>query len=218
MELNIIQSIAVSAIPLIFAVTLHEVSHGWVAYLCGDKTAKFAGRLSINPIKHIDPFGTVILPLAMLFLTNFVFGWAKPVPIDPRNLRHPRRDTALVAAAGPISNLLMAFFWAGITKIGLLIVQNNPWLGVPLIYMGKMGVWINVLLGVLNLIPIPPLDGGRVLVSILPKRIGWRYAQIEPYGFLILILLLFSHVLNIIIMPIKDSILHLLDIIFHFTT
>jgi Zn-dependent protease len=201
-ELTIIQEISIWALPLIFAITLHEVAHGYVASLFGDQTAKLSGRLTLNPIKHIDPIGTVAIPLIMLVISNFIFGWAKPVPVDPRNLRNPRRDMALVALAGPLSNILMAVLWGLIAKIGMLVAGgNNRWLGVPLVYMGEAGIMINVVLGVLNLIPLPPLDGGKLLISLVPPRIGYQISLLEPYGFIILILLLFTGVLSFIIAP-----------------
>jgi Zn-dependent protease len=198
-ELTMIQKVAIWAIPVIFAITLHEVAHGYVASKFGDQTARLAGRLTINPIKHIDLIGTIVMPLLMLLVSNFIFGWAKPVPVDPRNLHHPRRDMAIVALAGPISNILMAIFWGGIVKIGY---YSNPWFSTPLIYMGEAGVLINLVLAVLNCIPIPPLDGGRVLYSILPPRMAYNFHRIEPYGFFILILLMFTGVLNFVIVPV----------------
>lgn len=202
MDLTFIQKVAIWVLPLIFAITLHEVAHGYVAYYFGDQTAKLSGRLSLNPIKHIDPIGTVLVPLLMLFVSSFIFGWAKPVPVDPRNLRNPRKDMAIVALAGPLANLLMALFWGLIAKLGLIATDaGHPWMGVPLGYMGGAGIMINVVLGVLNLLPFPPLDGGKVLASILPPRAAYYLAQIEPYSFLILILLLVTGVLSAIIKP-----------------
>lgn len=203
MELTLIQKIAVWAIPVLFAISLHEVAHGWVASWCGDQTARLSGRLSLNPLKHIDLVGTVIVPLILLLLSDFIFGWAKPVPIDPRNFRKPRRDIALVAAAGPLSNFLMALFWAGISKVGLMWLEQgqNDWFGVPLIYMGGAGVMINVALCVLNLIPLPPLDGGKILSSVLPRKAAYYMHFIEPYSFLILVLLLMTGALNYIMGP-----------------
>lgn len=201
-DLSLIQKIAIWALPLIFAITLHEVAHGYVASLFGDQTARFSGRLSLNPAKHIDPIGTVLLPLLMLMVSNFIFGWAKPVPVDARNLRHPRRDMAIVALAGPFSNLLMALCWGAIAKIGMLLAfADNAWIGVPLSYMGGAGIMINVVLAVLNLLPLPPLDGGKILTSLLPPRIAYRVNQLEPYGFIVLIILLFTGVLSFIMMP-----------------
>jgi Zn-dependent protease len=201
-DLTIIQKIAVWALPLIFAITLHEVAHGYVASLFGDQTAKFSGRLTLNPVKHIDWVGTVLLPLLMMLFANFIFGWAKPVPVDPRNFHRPRSAMALVALAGPFSNLLMALFWGLIFKAGLFAQEGgNAWLGVPLIYMADAGIVINVVLAVLNLIPLPPLDGGKVLLALLPPRTAYTVNLIEPYGFIILILLLASGLLFAIMGP-----------------
>lgn len=197
LDLTFAQKIAIWFIPVIFAITLHEVAHGYVASLFGDQTARLSGRLSLNPLKHIDPLGTVVVPLFMLLLANFIFGWAKPVPVDPRNLRHPRRDMAVVALAGPVSNLLMAICWALIAKMGMVAeLHGYEWIGLPLNYMGSAGIMINIFLGVLNLIPIPPLDGGKVLASILPRSLAYRFSMIEPYGFFILVLLLLTGLLR----------------------
>ena len=201
-QLTLAQKLAVWALPLLFAITLHEVAHGWVASWFGDQTARLSGRLSLNPLKHIDPIGTVLLPLLMVAVSNFVFGWAKPVPVDARNMRNPRRDIALTALAGPLANLLMALVWGGIAKVGLMLaVHDDTWFGVPLVYMGSAGVMINVVLGVLNLLPLPALDGGRVLNSLLPPRMAYRLSLLEPYSFFILLLLLFSGLLNYIMYP-----------------
>jgi len=202
MELSIIQKVAIWAVPLIFAITLHEVAHGWVASFFGDQTARLSGRLTLNPIKHIDPVGTVLLPLLMLMFSNFIFGWAKPVPVDPRNMRNPRWNMAVVALAGPASNLLMALFWGAIARLGIeAAMSGQSWVGVPLTYMGQAGIMINVVLAVLNLIPLPPLDGGRIASSVLSGRMAYYYNQIEPYGFIILVLLLVSGALSSIMMP-----------------
>lgn len=210
-DLTLIQQLSVLALPLIFAITMHEVAHGYVASLFGDYTASLSGRLSLNPIKHIDPFGTVLVPLIMLLTGGFIFGWAKPVPVDARNLRHPRRDMALVALAGPLSNLLMALAWGLVAKLGGLAYENgNAWLGVPLVHMGGSGIMINVVLAVLNLIPLPPLDGGRVLSAILPRRAAYTLSLIEPYGFYILIALMFTGVLSYIMLPFALFIINLI--------
>lgn len=210
-----VQKIAVWAIPILFAISLHEVAHGWVASLFGDQTARLSGRLSLNPIKHIDPVGTVLVPLLMLLVTNFIFGWAKPVPVDARNLRHPRRDMAFVALAGPLANLVMAFLWGVAAKIGIMAKEGgNDWLGIPLIYMGSAGIMINVVLGVLNLVPLPPLDGGKILSSILPPRAAYQLSRIEPYSFLILILLLFSGILSNVIAPFVFLLINLITSVF----
>jgi Zn-dependent protease len=217
MEMTIVQKIAIWAIPLIFAITLHEVAHGWVANWCGDKTAKLSGRLSLNPIKHVDIIGTIVVPLLMLVSSNFIFGWAKPVPVDARNMTHPRRDMALVAIAGPLSNFIMAFFWGAIAWLGLYLSDHNyNWVGVPLSFMGGAGMMINVVLGVLNLIPLPPLDGGRLLVCLLPPRIGYKLSLIEPYSFFILILLLVTGALSLILGPFIALFLQLLSRMFGF--
>ena len=180
MEMTIIQKIAIWAIPILFAISLHEVAHGWVASWFGDQTARLTGRLSLNPLKHIDLIGTVIVPLLMLLVSNFIFGWAKPVPVDPRNLHHPRRDMAFVAIAGPLANLVMAFLWGLIAKTGTYAQSiGNDWLGTPLILMGGAGIMINVVLGVLNLIPIPPLDGAKILASVLPRRTAYQFGLLR---------------------------------------
>jgi Zn-dependent protease len=203
-ELSIIQKIAIWAIPLLFAISLHEVAHGWVASWFGDYTARLSGRLSLNPIKHIDPVGTIAAPLLTMLVSNFnfVFGWAKPVPVDPRNMRNPRRNMAIVALAGPAANILMALAWGLIAKLGIWIdTIGNDWFGIPLIYMGSAGIMINVVLAVLNLIPLPPLDGAKILTGILPGRSAYYFHLVEPYGFIILLLLMFTGVLSLILGP-----------------
>lgn len=201
-DLTIIQKITVWVLPLIFAITLHEVAHGFVASLFGDQTARLSGRLTLNPIKHIDPIGTIAVPFLMLMFSNFIFGWAKPVPVDPRNMRNPKRDMAFVAMAGPLSNLLMALFWGLIAKLGEMAdMGGSQWLGIPLVYMGGAGIMINVVLAVLNLIPLPPLDGGKVLEALLPRRAAYSLSLIEPYGFFILVFLMFTGVLSAVMSP-----------------
>lgn len=201
MDMSIIQKISIWALPVLFAITLHEVAHGWVASRFGDQTARLAGRLTINPIKHIDPIGTIVVPILMLLFSSFIFGWAKPVPVDERNLNHPKTDMAFVAAAGPIANFIMALIWAAVAKLGYTLLPYDSWFSVPLILMGKAGIIVNIVLGVLNCIPIPPLDGSRVLASLLPGRLAWYMYRIEPYGFFILIFLMFTNVLGSIIGP-----------------
>lgn len=187
------QLISVLVIPVLFAIVVHEVAHGWVAKLLGDPTAHRLGRLSLNPIKHIDPVGTVLIPaMLLLFRTGLVFGWAKPVPITWENLRRPKRDMALVAAAGPAANLLMAIAWGLLLKISTLLPLTAIWVSAPLRYMALAGILANVLLMVFNLLPIPPLDGGRVAVGLLPGPWARRLSQLEPYGFIILIGLMLS--------------------------
>lgn len=201
-EMSIMQKIAIWALPVLFAITGHEVAHGYVASLFGDQSAKLSGRLTLNPAKHIDPIGTLLVPGLLLLFGNFIFGWAKPVPVDARNMRNPRTDMAIVSAAGPIANLLMALFWAGVAKLGFFLTSMESWFSVPLIYMGKAGIMINIVLGVLNCLPIPPLDGARVLYNILPGRVGWYLYRLEPYGIVILLLLMMTGVLSAVMGPI----------------
>jgi len=197
---RIIQGIAIFSLPVILAITLHEAAHGYVAKKYGDLTAYAQGRVTLNPLRHIDPMGTVIVPLLLLAVSSpYLFGWAKPVPVNFGNLRHPKRDMLWVAAAGPGANLLMAFLWALVFKLGLAIPESN--FSEPMLLMGQAGILINVILLVLNLLPLPPLDGGRIAVSLLPQRIAYRFAQIEPYGFIILLVLLFTGVLGAVIGP-----------------
>ena len=197
--------IAVYALPVIFAITLHEAAHGYVAKHFGDLTAYAEGRVSLNPLRHIDPFGTIALPLILLAVSKLfggagiLFGWAKPVPVNFANLRHPKRDMLWVAAAGPFSNLVMALFWALIVKLALSVPESD--FSLPLALTGAAGVFINIIIMVLNLVPLPPLDGGRILVSLLPHRLAVRVARIEPYGFFILIFLLFTGVLGYVLWP-----------------
>ncbi len=188
--MTIVQKLAIWALPVLFAITLHEVAHGWVARLFGDRTAEEQGRLSLNPIRHIDPIGTILVPTALLFLGGFLFGWAKPVPVDPRRMHHPRRDMAVVAAAGPAANLAMAVGWAIVARIGLALLERWEWVAVPMVLMGQAGIAINLILMVLNLLPLPPLDGGRILSGLVPPRVALFLAQIEPYGLIILLVLL----------------------------
>ncbi|MGZ8217692.1 site-2 protease family protein [Methylomagnum sp.] len=196
-ELTTVGRFAIWALPVLFAITLHEVAHGWVAKLLGDKTAEKLGRLSLNPLRHVDPVGTVLLPGLMLVFTNFVFGWAKPVPVDWGKLRRPKRDVGLVAAAGPGSNLLMAVGWIAIARLAILL--NFGLVSRPLLFMAAAGIYINIVLMLINLVPIPPLDGGRIMTSLLPPKMAQAFAKIEPYGFIILILLITTHALNAIL-------------------
>lgn len=196
-----LHTVAVIILPLLFAITLHEAAHGWIAMKCGDKTALMMGRVTLNPAKHIDPFGTVILPIALLVLSNFTmaFGWAKPVPITWQNLKNPRADKAWVALAGPGANLVMALFWAAIAKIASFYPASE--LAKFCYLMGIYGIGINGILMLLNLIPLPPLDGSRVISSLLPPRIAAKYDQIEPYGIWILLALLVFGLLGKILYP-----------------
>jgi Zn-dependent protease len=200
-QLNIIQQVAVWALPVLFAITVHEVAHGWVAKQLGDPTAMMLGRLTLNPLKHIDPIGTVLVPLVLIVLGGVIFGWAKPVPITAENLRHPKRDMAYVAAAGPLANLVMALFWALLMKVALILPSGLMDLALPLTYMGGAGITINVLLMVLNLLPVPPLDGSRVVAGFLPDPLAWKFSRLEHYGLIILLLLMVSGVLGKVMWP-----------------
>jgi Zn-dependent protease len=200
-ELTLVQRLAVLVLPVILAITVHEAAHGYVADRLGDRTARMLGRITLNPLRHIDPVGTVLLPLGMYALTGFMFGWAKPVPVNPRNLGNPRRDMAIVAVAGPLSNLLMAVLWSIAILVGGWLLPMSTWFGAPLVFMGAAGVLINVILLVLNMIPLPPLDGGRVLVGLLPAKLAQAVSRIEPYGLFILIALLVTGVLGRIVLP-----------------
>lgn len=200
-DLNLFQQIIISILPIVFAITVHEAAHGWVAKHLGDSTALMLGRVTLNPIKHIDPVGTILVPGLMLAFSGFLFGWAKPVPITWGNLRRPKRDMALVALAGPFANLIMALLWALVMKLCLLFYTDLSWLAQPLLEMGVVGVTINLILMVLNLLPLPPLDGSRVVSVLLPNKLSWYYNQLEKYGFLILITLLLTGLLGQIIGP-----------------
>ena len=204
MELNVIQVIAIYALPVIFAITFHEVAHAYAAKYFGDLTAYSQGRVSLNPIRHIDPIGTVALPLILLAISKlfgggFIFGWAKPVPVNFGNLRNPKRDMLWVAAAGPGANLLMALFWALMVKLAFVEAAGS--LSLPLALMGAAGVMVNAIFMVLNLLPIPPLDGGRIVVSLLPYRQAVQFSRIEPYGFIIILVLLFTKLLDYVMWP-----------------
>lgn len=226
---SVVQSISVMAIPVVFAVTLHEVAHGYVAHLKGDDTAKILGRLTLNPIAHIDIFGTVILPILFYTMTGFLFAYAKPVPVNFQNLANPKRDMALVAAAGPVTNVVLAVLSSlalnglGALSPGSLELFHANLAGnsaatpgaliLPVMYMFYFSIVLNVILAIINLIPIPPADGGRIVVSVLPEPASSSYASIESYGMLILVFILFMNPFNIIdytVRPIITGILNLL--------
>jgi Zn-dependent protease len=217
---DFISALAIWALPVIFAITLHEAAHGYVARHFGDPTAYLAGRISLNPIRHIDPVGTLLVPGAILAMSKLLgggailFGWAKPVPVDFSRLRNPKKDMFWVAAAGPGANLVMALLWASLLKLAAVLPDNAY--TTPLNEMSQAGMQINAVLMLLNLLPIPPLDGGRIAVSLLPHHLAWRFARLEPYGFPILLLLLFSGILGTILWPGVAGFLHLLAVIFGF--
>jgi Zn-dependent protease len=206
---DVIRKILISALPILIAITFHEVSHGYVAYRLGDPTAKMLGRLTLNPIAHIDIFGTILLPLLLVIATNgqFVFGYAKPVPINPMNFKNPRQGMAISAAAGPITNILLAIFSVLILKFGIIplaeVVPDSVTGTVlsPLAMIFKSSVVMNVVLASFNMIPIPPLDGGRVLTGLLPSRQAMSFSKIEPFGFIIVIVLIYTGIAGKIIMP-----------------
>ena len=199
-EFTLVQKMAAIVLPLIFAVTLHEAAHGWVADKLGDSTARQLGRITVNPLRHIDWFGTILLPMLMMAFTGFLFGWAKPVPVNMSRLRNPRRDMVWVALAGPGANVLMAILWS----LLLLLADSSltpESLALPLAAMAVAGIFINLILMALNLLPILPLDGGRVLAGVLPAAVARLYARIEPYGFFIIVGLLVAGLLGKVLTP-----------------
>lgn len=211
---SLIQAISVAALPVIFAITLHEAAHGYAARYFGDPTAWQDGRVTANPLKHIDLMGTIIVPIAILLLSTggILFGWAKPVPVNFGRLRHPKRDMLWVAAAGPAANLAMALFWGAVMKLAWLLPLN--FFSLPMARMAEIGIGVNISLMVLNLFPLPPLDGGRIAVSLLPPGAAWRYAQLERFGFPILLLLLFTGILSAVLSPVIHVVGGLIDLIF----
>lgn len=213
MDFALLQTIALYAVPVVFAITLHEAAHGYVARIFGDQTAWMLGRVTLNPLKHIDPVGTVLVPLGLLVVSalagggGFLFGWAKPVPVNFANLRHPKRDMLWVAAAGPGTNFAMAVLWALLLR---LATRGAPLDSDGLQVMARAGIMINVVLMVLNLLPILPLDGGRIAVSLLPHSLAAPYSRMEPYGFMLIIVLLATGVLDDLMRPLISLVLVLL--------
>ncbi|MFA4829173.1 MAG: site-2 protease family protein [Thermodesulfovibrionales bacterium] len=218
---SILRQLAISALPVLIAITFHELSHGLIAYKLGDPTAKMMGRLTINPIAHIDLFGTIIMPLLLLIFTNgqFVFGYAKPVPINPMNFKNPRRDMAISAAGGPTTNILLAIVSMVILKFAVFPLLSFAPEGMaatvlePIAMMLKSSIIINVVLASFNLIPIPPLDGGRVVVGFLPHKQAMSFSRIEPFGFIIVIILIYTHIADYFVMPMVNLFLQLLSLL-----
>jgi Zn-dependent protease len=210
MDVNhLVQTVAIYALPVLFAITLHEAAHGYVARHFGDMTAHAQGRISLNPLRHIDLVGTIIVPLLILFATTslggagILFGWAKPVPVNYSALRKPRQHMAWVAAAGPGANLAMALLWALLLKLSVLLPASG--LSEPLSLMSQAGIIVNLVFMFLNLLPILPLDGGRILASLLPSRAAWQYAKLEPWGLPLLLLLLVTNVLSFMLEPLVGA-------------
>lgn len=214
MDMTLIQKIAIYALPVTFAITLHEAAHGYAALRLGDDTARRAGRLSLNPLRHIDPIGTLLVPGLTLLLGGLLFGWAKPVPVNFNRLNHPRRDMVWVAAAGPGANLLMAIFWGLLLKFAATGAAGAY--GMPLLEMAKAGIMINAVLFALNLLPLPPLDGGRIAVGLLPDSLAYPLSRIEPYGLFVMLALLATGLLSAVLNPAVGGVLELLSLILGF--
>jgi len=217
---DVLRRLLISAPAILVAITFHEVAHGFVANKLGDPTAKFVGRLTLNPLVHIDPFGTIILPLLMYFMTNgqFVFGYAKPVPINPMNFQNPRKGMALSAVAGPVMNIALALISAIVLKLLLVPLSTvmpaevNETILKPLYLIATASVVINVVLASFNMIPIPPLDGGRVLTGLLPQKQAMSFSRIEPFGFIIVLVLIYTGMANLFIMPLIRFFLQLFQV------
>ncbi|VEB41969.1 Zn-dependent proteases [Chromobacterium violaceum] len=208
---QLVQQVTIFALPVLLAITLHEAAHAYAARRFGDDTAYLQGRMTLNPFKHIDPIGTVLLPLLTIWLGSFIFGWARPVPVNFNALRKPRQHMRWVAAAGPLANLAMMLSWAVLLKLAL---GMDGAYRDPLMLMSKAGISINISLMLLNLLPILPLDGGRIVYSLLPPGVAWRYAQTESWGMWLLLLLVASGLLGAILQPLYVLMYHLLQLFF----
>ena len=200
-SLSLLQRVLLWAVPVLFAITVHEVAHGLAACWLGDDTARRSRRLTLNPLRHVDPLGSLLVPATFLLIGGFVFGWARPVPVDVTRLGHPRRDMLIVAAAGPLANLLMSLLWAGCMQVGLGMLAQQPRAGALLVYAGAAGVFINTAIMMVNLLPIPPLDGGRMLMCLLPGTIGRGFARLEPWGMPVLLGLILTGLLARLLWP-----------------
>jgi Zn-dependent protease len=219
MDASTIQKITIWILPVLLAVSLHEAAHAWMADKKGDSTSRLLGRLTFKPLKHIDPIGTILVPTLMIAFTSFtgfpgfVFGWAKPVPVDVRNFKNPQKDMMWVAVAGPASNFIMAFIWAVFLHLSILFADSSSAISQFFLLMPIAGITINVILGVLNLLPIPPLDGGRIMSGLLSPQASFYYSKIEPYGFFIIIALMLTGLLSYIIFPVISWVLMILSAI-----
>jgi len=209
---QLIQTIAIAAIPILFAITLHEAAHGYVARYFGDMTADREGRISLNPIHHIDPVGTILLPILTLWLGGVLFGWAKPVPVNFGALRNPKKDMLWVALAGPATNLFMALGWGLLARLALTFQDN--YFAEAMMEMAQIGIRINVVLIALNMLPLPPLDGGRVAVSLLPHKQAFMLSKLEPYGMFILIFMVMTPLLGWVLLPPIAGLTNLINLIF----
>ncbi len=208
---EILRTIVVYALPVVFAITLHEAAHAYAAKYFGDSTAYLAGRMSVDPFRHIDPFGTILLPLLLYWFSKgtFVFGYAKPVPIEFGNLRNPKKQMAWVALAGPMANFVMGFGWLVLGILGLVAAGPDGFL----YEVANAGIKTNLLMFAFNLVPIPPLDGGRVLTSALPNRLAYKFSRIEPYGMFIVIALIYTRVLDYFVFPLMVAAHWLLNLL-----
>ncbi len=206
-----IQQVAISILPVMFAITMPEAARAYMARRCGDNSAYAAGRMTLNPVPHIDPIGTILLPLVSIFAGGILFGWAKPLPLNFRAFK-TRNDFIKVFAAGPVANIALAFFWGLIFKIATMLDGNSY--AVPLAAMAQAGIFISAGLAVFNLLPIPPLDGGRIAVAMLPQQYGQALASIEPYAFIIILLLVMTKMLSMLMMPFVTLIVSLVALFF----